>query len=66
MSFEIDVGLASLQGRRERNEDFAGVQRAAAHESDRGWVAALADGVSTGGDGLMAVGGGPPLAAATA
>lgn len=54
MSFEIDVGLASLQGRRERNEDFAGVQRAAAHEADRGWVAALADGVSTGGDGLMA------------
>ncbi|MFG6465105.1 bifunctional protein-serine/threonine kinase/phosphatase [Roseateles sp. BYS87W] len=56
MRFELDMGLSSLQGRRPRNEDFAGVQAPAAHEADRGWVAALADGVSGGehGEGLMA------------
>lgn len=58
MRFELDTGLSSLQGRRPRNEDFAGVQAPAAHEAERGWVAALADGVSGGeacsGDGLMA------------
>ncbi|MBP8144150.1 bifunctional protein-serine/threonine kinase/phosphatase [Pseudorhodoferax sp.] len=54
MSFDIDIGLTSLQGRRPRNEDFAGVQRPAAHELERGLVAALADGVSQGEDGLMA------------
>lgn len=56
MRFELDTGLSSLQGKRPRNEDFAGVQAPAAHEIERGWVAALADGVSghEGGDGLMA------------
>jgi serine/threonine protein phosphatase PrpC len=61
MRFELDTGLSSLQGKRTRNEDFAGVQAPAAHEAERGWVAALADGVSggtglgsTGSDGLMA------------
>lgn len=58
MRFELDTGLSSLQGKRARNEDFAGVQAPAAHEVERGWVAALADGVSgaEGGnnDGLMA------------
>ena len=58
MRFELDTGLSSLQGKRARNEDFAGVQAPAAHEAERGWVAALADGVSGGesttGDGLMA------------
>ncbi|HEY8879613.1 MAG TPA: bifunctional protein-serine/threonine kinase/phosphatase [Roseateles sp.] len=58
MRFELDTGLSSLQGKRPRNEDFAGVQAPAAHEVERGWVAALADGVSGGdssnGDGLMA------------
>jgi serine/threonine protein phosphatase PrpC len=58
MRFELDTGLSSLQGKRTRNEDFAGVQAPAAHEAERGWVAALADGVSGGesttGDGLMA------------
>jgi serine/threonine protein phosphatase PrpC len=56
MRFELDTGLSSLQGKRPRNEDFAGVQAPAAHEAERGWVAALADGVSGGGsgDGLMA------------
>ncbi|KQY89276.1 MULTISPECIES: bifunctional protein-serine/threonine kinase/phosphatase [Roseateles] len=58
MRFELDTGLSSLQGKRARNEDFAGVQAPAAHEAERGWVAALADGVSGAeggnGDGLMA------------
>jgi serine/threonine protein phosphatase PrpC len=58
MRFELDTGLSSLQGKRPRNEDFAGVQAPVAHEAERGWVAALADGVSGGehsnGDGLMA------------
>lgn len=58
MRFELDTGLSSLQGKRTRNEDFAGVQAPAAHDVERGWVAALADGVSgtegTDGDGLMA------------
>ena len=59
MRFELDTGLSSLQGRRARNEDFAGVQAPAAHEAERGWVAALADGVSgsgggAGSEGLMA------------
>ncbi|KQW51460.1 MULTISPECIES: bifunctional protein-serine/threonine kinase/phosphatase [unclassified Roseateles] len=58
MRFELDTGLSSLQGKRPRNEDFAGVQAPAAHEAERGWVAALADGVSggesSGGEGLMA------------
>ena len=54
MRFELDTGLSSLQGKRPRNEDFAGVQTPAAYEAERGWVAALADGVSGGGEGLMA------------
>lgn len=54
MRFELDTGLSSLQGKRPRNEDFAGVQAPQAHEAERGWVAALADGVSGGGEGLMA------------
>ncbi|MFN3304988.1 MAG: PP2C family protein-serine/threonine phosphatase, partial [Roseateles sp.] len=56
MRFELDTGLSSLQGKRTRNEDFAGVQAPQLHEAERGWVAALADGVSgsESGDGLMA------------
>lgn len=54
MRFEIDVGLSSEQGRRERNQDFAGVQAPAAHERERGWIAALADGVGGNRDGLIA------------
>ncbi|HEY1130011.1 MAG TPA: bifunctional protein-serine/threonine kinase/phosphatase [Roseateles sp.] len=54
MRFELDTGLSSQQGKRPRNEDFAGVQAPASHEVERGWVAALADGVSGGGEGLMA------------
>jgi serine/threonine protein phosphatase PrpC len=54
MRFEIELGLSSECGRRERNEDFAGVQAPASHERERGYVAALADGVGGGGDGLIA------------
>jgi len=54
MSFEVDVGYSSERGPRERNEDFAGAVRAAPHESTRGLIAAVADGVSTGGQGLEA------------
>ncbi len=51
MRFEIDPGVASLRGPRERNEDFAGLQF---EPGGHGLVAALADGVSTGGEGLLA------------
>ncbi len=58
MRFELDIGLSSQQGRRPRNEDFAGVQAPPPYEAERGWVAALADGVSgcdgVGSEGLMA------------
>jgi serine/threonine protein phosphatase PrpC len=57
MDFDIAIGLASAQGPRTRNEDFAAVQRPVPHEAGRGWIAALADGVSgpgPGGSGLLA------------
>lgn len=54
MSFEVDIGYSSLRGPRERNEDFAGAVRAAPHESTRGLIAAVADGVSSSGLGLEA------------
>ena len=49
MSFEVDIGHASRRGPREINEDFAGALR-----ERRGLVAAIADGVSTGGGGREA------------
>ena len=54
MAFQVDVGLASERGPRERNEDCAAVARAAPHEAQRGLIAAVADGVSFGGGGAMA------------
>jgi serine/threonine protein phosphatase PrpC len=54
MSFEVDVGYSSLRGPRELNEDFAGAVRAAPHEAHGGLIAAVADGVSSGGRGLEA------------
>jgi serine/threonine protein phosphatase PrpC len=54
MSFEVEIGHASERGPREVNEDFCGTQRAAAHESTRGLIAAIADGVSSGGRGQEA------------
>ena len=47
MNMNIASGLASAQGPRSRNEDFAGVQRPAGSAEEKlGWIAALADGVS--------------------
>lgn len=50
MSFDVDIGHHSERGPREHNEDFAG----ALEDRQRGLVAALADGVSTGGLGRQA------------
>ncbi|MGI4778221.1 MAG: protein kinase domain-containing protein [Janthinobacterium lividum] len=54
MSFEADIGYSSQRGPREVNEDFAGAIHAPRGEESRGLVAAIADGVSTGGGGLEA------------
>ncbi|MBP6901315.1 MAG: protein kinase [Burkholderiaceae bacterium] len=52
MSFDVDIGHASASGPRPVNEDFVGALRSS--ERGRGVVAALADGVSTGGRGREA------------
>ena len=54
MSFDVEIGHFSLKGPREINEDFAASVRPAPHDEARGLVAAIADGVSTGGRGLEA------------
>lgn len=54
MSFDLDIGHASERGPRERLEDFAAVVRPAPHHEAHGVIAALADGVSSGGGGLEA------------
>lgn len=54
MSFEVEIGHASRQGPRASNEDFGGAVRAEPHEAARGLIAALADGVSSGGFGREA------------
>ncbi|MEX8517161.1 MAG: protein phosphatase 2C domain-containing protein [Leptothrix sp. (in: b-proteobacteria)] len=54
MSFDVDIGQTSACGARTHNEDFAAVVRADAHEPARGLIAAVADGVSSGGLGLEA------------
>jgi serine/threonine protein phosphatase PrpC len=54
MSFELDVGCACERGLRERLEDFAALAQPAAHQAAYGVIAALADGVSSGGGGLEA------------
>jgi serine/threonine protein phosphatase PrpC len=52
MSFEIDIGYSSQRGRRAVNEDFGGVVQG--NDPAAGWIAAVADGVSSGGAGLEA------------
>lgn len=52
MSFDVDIGRCSERGQRERNEDFAAALPGDA--SDRGLIAAIADGVSAGGHGRAA------------
>ena len=54
MSFDVDIGHASAKGPRSKNEDFGGAVCAAPFEAGRGLIAALADGVSTGGLGQEA------------
>ena len=54
MSFTVDFGYASQRGLRALNEDFGGVVRAPQSEAARGLIAAVADGVSSGGQGLEA------------
>ena len=54
MTFEADAGHASECGPRPGNEDFAGVVFPSPQEREHGLVAAVADGVSTGGRGLEA------------
>lgn len=54
MTFEIEVGHASRRGPREINEDFAGATRSAPGDAVPGVIAAIADGVSSGGRGREA------------
>jgi serine/threonine protein phosphatase PrpC len=54
MSFDIDMGYTSDRGPRQDNEDFAAAMGPAAHEEALGFIAAIADGVSAGGEGRMA------------
>ena len=54
MSFTVDLGCTSERGLRPLNEDFGGVVRSPPAEASRGLIAALADGVSGGGQGLEA------------
>ncbi len=54
MSFDVDIGHATERGLRADNEDFVASQRPLAHEEARGFIAAIADGVSSGGGGRMA------------
>jgi serine/threonine protein phosphatase PrpC len=51
MSFDVEIGWVCERGNAERNEDFAAALR---DSRKRGLVAAIADGVSAGGLGLMA------------
>ncbi|HNK19726.1 MAG TPA: protein phosphatase 2C domain-containing protein, partial [Piscinibacter sp.] len=54
MSFEVEFGVASRNGAREANEDFAAALRSAPGDAVRGVIAAIADGVSSGGRGREA------------
>lgn len=54
MSFDLDIGYASQIGPRTDLEDFAAVGQPGPHEEAWGVIAAIADGVSTGGLGREA------------
>ena len=54
MNFDVEIGQASERGLRELNEDFAAVRRHAPGDESLGLIAAIADGVSAGGEGRMA------------
>ena len=54
MSFELDTGYTSQAGRKALNEDFAAVVQGQGRDRDRGAIAAIADGVTMGGNGREA------------
>ncbi|HSV81212.1 MAG TPA: bifunctional protein-serine/threonine kinase/phosphatase [Ramlibacter sp.] len=54
MALDVDIGWHSVRGTRDNNEDFAAALRPQAHEAERGLIAAIADGVSSGGRGREA------------
>lgn len=54
MSFELDFGCVSQAGRKDGNEDFAALVEGRGRDHARGAIAALADGVSAGGNGREA------------
>ena len=54
MALDLDIGFDAQAGRKPVNEDFAGMQLPAAGEAAHGAIAAIADGVSTGGFGAEA------------
>ena len=54
MNFDVDIGHASHRGPRPQNEDFVAAMRPPAGDEPLGLVAAIADGVSAGGEGRMA------------
>jgi hypothetical protein len=53
MAFEIDIGFTSLAGGKAINEDFAAAMLPEAGQVGMGAIAAIADGVSTGGMGKV-------------
>ena len=54
MAFEIDIGFASLAGRKEINEDFCAAMLPEPGHAAMGSIVAIADGVSSGGMGKEA------------
>ena len=54
MSFDVDIGQATERGPRTLNEDYAAARRDTADDGASGIIAAIADGVSAGGQGRMA------------
>lgn len=54
MAFNIDIGFATLAGRKDSNEDFCAAMLPDPGQEGRGSIVAIADGVSTGGMGMEA------------
>jgi serine/threonine protein phosphatase PrpC len=54
MAFDIDIGFASLAGRKDNNEDFCAAMLPEPGQEAMGSIVAIADGVSTGGMGKEA------------
>jgi len=54
MNPDLEIGFACQSGRHSINEDFVAARRPAPNEEEMGFICAIADGVYTGGDALMA------------